>query len=488
MVSNAKTARNAVWAVLGQGAGQILALVSFLVIARFVSQASFGLVAVSLASIEIVRRILLDPVTYALTAKADITERDYNVSLTLLALLGALASAAMFSLAGPLTTLIGTPTAAQPLRALSLLLLAYGLAGTHGAWLVRNTRFRSLAIRSTASVVIGGGIGIAMALNGFEIWSLVGQQLAINAISLATLWFSTTWRPRPTLRWADIKSTSHSIRHISLGAVWTSIGNDVDLFLASAWFGPAMAGIYNAAKRIMLSATLMLVHTISAVTLSAFANMPDDDRRRDEFCGSLRFTSAITAPAFAGMAATAPEIVHVILGDRWAAAAPILSALALSGYLLSLGIIATSVLLVVKRSHLDSLSSAVAAVANIVIFLAVIRFGPVALAITVSITALLLVPVRLGFALHALGGKWRDAWRALLPSLSATCIMLGGLLIVRAILPAGQLAVVDLAALSATGALLYLGALRLVSKTLFELVLGAVGVARFHRAAVAPAE
>jgi O-antigen/teichoic acid export membrane protein len=232
----------------------------------------------------------------------------------------------------------------------------------------------------------------------------------------------------------------------------------------------------------------MLVHTISAVTLSAFANMPDDDRRRDEFCGSLRFTSAITAPAFAGMAATAPEIVHVILGDRWAAAAPILSALSLSGYLLSLGIIATSVLLVVKRSHLDSLSSAVAAVANIVIFLAVIRFGPVALAITVSITALLLVPVRLGFALHALGGKWRDAWRALLPSLSATCIMLGGLLIVRAILPAGQLAVVDLAALSATGALLYLGALRLVSKTLFELVLGAVGVARFHRAAVAPAE
>ena len=63
--------------------------------------------------------------------------------------------------------------------------------------------------------------------------------------------------------------------------------------------------------------------------------------------------------------------------------------------------------------------------------------------------------------------------------------MLGGLLIVRYILPADLPAIELLAALSATGALLYLAALRLFSKTLFELVLGAVGVARFHRAALA---
>lgn len=485
MASNAKTARNAVWAVLGQGAGQILSLISFLFIARFVSQASFGMVAVSLAAIEIVRRVLIDPITYALTAKTDITDRDYNVSLTLLTLLGALASAVMFALAGPLATLIGTPTAAQPLRVLSLLLFAYGLAGTHGAWLVRNMRFRALAVRSTISVVIGGAIGIAMALKGFEMWSLVGQQLAINAISLATLWFSTDWRPRPVLHRADIKDTYHSIRHISLSAVWTSIGNDADLFFASAWFGPAIAGIYNAAKRILLSATLMLVHAISAVSLSAFASAQDDEHRRHELCGGLRFTSAITAPAFAGLAATAPEVVHVILGDRWATVAPILSALAISGYLLSLGIIASSALLVAQRSHLDSLSSAIAAAANVIAFLAVVHFGPVALAVTVSIIALLLVPMRLGFALHAFGGRWRDAWRAVLPSLSATVVMLGGLLIVRYILPAGLPAIELLAALSATGALLYLAALRLFSKPLFELVLGAVGVARFHRAALA---
>jgi O-antigen/teichoic acid export membrane protein len=485
MASNAKTARNAAWAVLGQGAGQILSLISFLFIARFVSQASFGMVAVSLAAIEIVRRVLIDPITYALTAKTDITDRDYNVSLTLLTLLGAIASGVMFALAGPLTTLVGTPTAAQPLRVLSLLLFAYGLAGAHGAWLVRNMRFRALAVRSTISVVIGGAIGIAMALNGFEMWSLVGQQLAINAISLATLWFSTDWRPRPVLRRADIKETYHSIRHISLSAVWTSIGNDADLFFASAWFGPAIAGIYNAAKRILLSATLMLVHAISAVTLSAFASARDDEHRRHELCGGLRFTSAITAPAFAGLAATAPEVVHVILGDRWAAVAPILSALAVSGYLLSLGIIASSALLVAQRSHLDSLSSAIAAATNVIAFLAVVHFGPVTLAVTVSIMALLLVPMRLGFALRAFGGKWRDAWHAVLPSLSATVVMLGGLLIVRYILPAGLPAIELLAALSATGALLYLAALRLFSKTLFELVLGAVGVARFHRAVLA---
>ncbi|MGN6374710.1 MAG: oligosaccharide flippase family protein [Sphingomonas sp.] len=485
MVSNASTARHAVWAVFGQGAGQMLSLVSFLVIARFVSQESFGLVAVSIATIEIVRRVVLDPVTYALTAKTDITERDYNVSLTLLAVLGTVTAAAMFALAGPLTALIGSPGAARPLHAMSVLLLAYGLSGTHGSWLARHMRFRALAMRSTGSVIAGGAIGIVMAINGFEYWSLVGQQLAISAISLATLWVATDWTPRLVLRWRDVVRTYHAVRHISLSAVWTSIGNDADLFFASAWFGPAVAGIYNAAKRIMLSANLILVQAISAVTLSAFANLEHDHHRRKEFRAGLAFTSAVTAPAFGGLAVTAPEIVHVILGPRWAAVAPILAALSASGYLLSLGIIATSVLLVARRTQLDSLSSAVAAAANVLTFLAVVRFGPIALAITVSATALIVAPMRLGFALRVLDGRWSDIVSAVAPSTAATAAMLGGVFAARDAIPAGWPPIAALALLSGVGVVLYLVVLRLAARPLFDLMLGAVGLSRDRRAAVA---
>jgi len=488
MVSNAKTARNAVWSVFGQGTGQMLSLLGFLVIARFVSQESFGLVAVSMATIEFIRRVFLDPITYALTAKPDIRERDYNVSITLLTLLGIAATAIVFVAAGPLTRLIGTPGAAAPLRVMSLLLLFYSLSGTHGSWLARNMRFRALALRSTGSVVVGGAIGITMALKGFEMWALVAQQLSIGIISMATLWMSTDWTPRPMLRRDDIGRTYRAVRHISMSSVWTSLGNDADLFFASAWFGPAVAGIYNAAKRIMLSANMILVQALSAVALSSLANVEHDDHRREEFAGGLAFTSAVTAPAFCGLAITASDTVTVILGDHWAGVAPILSALALSGYLLSLGIIATSVLLVTQRPHLDSFSAAVAAVANVVTFLAVIRFGPVALAITVSATALLVVPMRLGFALRAVGGGWADAWRAVLPSLLATAIMFGVLLLARTLLPAGVPAIARLALLVGLGVTVYATALRVTGRALFDLVRGALGLARPPREVIAAAE
>lgn len=46
------------------------------------------------------------------------------------------------------------------------------------------------------SATIAGGItGIAMAMCGFGIWSLVGQQLITQIVGVLTLWQVSTWRP-----------------------------------------------------------------------------------------------------------------------------------------------------------------------------------------------------------------------------------------------------------------------------------------------------
>jgi O-antigen/teichoic acid export membrane protein len=466
--SRASIGSNAVWAVIGQGAGQILSLLFFLIIARFVSQASFGLVAISLAIVEVIRRLLFDPVAYATNARGEVTDSDYDLCFNVLLITGGLGASILMVFASEVTRLVGSPDAAPVLRVTALILLAMSLAGTHGAWLARAMRFRALAVRATLSVVCGGIVGLGMAIAGYDLWSLVAQQLTINLFNVVTLWISASYRPRPIITLKGLRDLWQRVRHISLGAAWNSIASDADLFIVSAWFGPTVAGVYNAAKRIMLSANLMLGNAISSVALPTLAGIPDTKARGRAFLSGLTMTSVVTAPAFAGLAATSPILVHLLLGPRWHAAAPILSALAASGYLLSLAQFASLTLIVGQRTHFDSMTSALAASANIAVMVVAARFGPVALAAAFSTATLLVLPVRMGFALNALGLGWDTALTAILPPAVAAGLMMSALLAISAEFGEHLPPILTLASLIAIGMLVYLASLRLLAPRLFR--------------------
>jgi O-antigen/teichoic acid export membrane protein len=466
--------RSTFWAVMGQGAGQGLSLLTFLIIARFVSKENFGIVAVCLATVECIRRVVIDPFTSAVAARPNVETRDFDVCFNLVAVLSVVATVIMAICAPWAARLVGSPEAGPSLRVVAFILLAFGLSGTHGAWLVRQMRFRALAIRSIASVVIGGIVGIGMALSGFELWALVTQQLTINLVNVVVLWSTSGWRPRWTLTWQDTKQSLLGARHISFAAIWNSLANDADIFFASAFFGPGIAGIYNAGKRIMLSATLVLVNTISAVTVPVLANIEHQQARGTSFLAGLRLTSVATAPAFAGLAAAAPDLVGVILGPKWSAVAPVLIGLSAGGYALSIGQFATSALLVGQRPHLDSLVSAVAAISNISIFLLVVHLGPVALAAAASTTAILVTPIRMRLALTHLHLHWHDIVRALLPSVIASLAMATLLAALHFALPPAWPAVLRLALLMGIGVIFYGVWLRLFAPSLFQTIAGIV--------------
>lgn len=459
--------RNALWIVLGQGAGQGLSLLVFLFIARYVSQSSFGLIAVSITVVEFVRRLLIDSVTIAVYSNPDVADEDYDVCFTIVAITGSMTTAAMVLLAQPVADLIGSPEAGAALRMIALLLLGYGLSGTPAAWLSRRMEFRALAVRSTLSVVFGGVVGLSMAMNGYDLWSLVGQQFTIAVVNVATLWISAGWRPRLVRSWTRVRGILRRARHVSLGALWTAIANDSDLIFVSGYFGPAVTGLYNAAKRIMLAANLMLVNSVSTLTLPALANLETDDQRRLAFRSGMMLTSALCAPAFAGLAIVSPELIRVMLGPSWHASAAILTALAASGYFLSLSQFSSSVLVVAQRAHIDSLCSAVLAVTNVCVYLIAVAFGPVALAAAFSCTTMLLFPLRLGLALREVGLGWRTMLAALLPSQAATVVMIVLLSAIHALLPEELPALAGLALTVVGGIVIYAVALRICAPKLF---------------------
>ena len=311
-----------------------------------------------------------------------------------------------------------------------------------------------------------------MAINNFGLWSLVGQQFAINIVNVIALWLFVDWKPKLTLSLADTRSTARRTRHIASSAIWNSVANDSDLLFVAAYLGPAVAGTFNAAKRIMLAANLVLVNAISAVALPTLADVEQGSQREQAFLLSLTIASVVTAPVFAGIAAMAPEIVLLLLGQGWSDAAPILAALALSGYCLVVAQFATVILLISEQSHLDSFSSGLTAVVKLMVYALAVRSGPVALALAVSATTLAGAPVRMRYALQHLGLTWGNLSRALTPSFVAAGSMAAAVFLVRQTLPSSLPPLLYLVILVPIGVSAYLALLRILSPNIFRMALG----------------
>ena len=56
--------------------------------------------------------------------------------------------------------------------------------------------FKSLAIRANVAAIIGGSVGIVLAVTGYGVWALVAQPLAAAGISLVLYWSLGRWVPR----------------------------------------------------------------------------------------------------------------------------------------------------------------------------------------------------------------------------------------------------------------------------------------------------
>jgi O-antigen/teichoic acid export membrane protein len=466
----------------GEGAGQASSLILFLLLARIVSKESFGVIAFSLATIEFVRNLVIEPIALAVTAKPEVSSEDYDVSFTLSLILSLLLAATLCLLAPLIAHLIGGPDSVTALRALSLLIIGLGVMRTHGAWLARNMMFRILAIRSIAAVAAGGIVGLSLAASGFDVWSLIGQQLAICATSVVLIWSATPWRPRLIFSWSKSQGILRQAVQISFGSIWSALGKDADVFLASAFLGPVIVGVYSVAKRILVAANLVLVNGISAVTLPAFAKLAAGDEKSLAFLRSSSLASAFTAPAFAGLAVMAPDLINVALGERWEAAAAPLTAMSFTGYVLSLSQFMTAILLVEQKPRLEIYSSVVQTVATILFILLAVRFGPAPLAFAVFLGASLAFPLRTRFALKILNIRQQQLFAVLLPSLASAILMAVTIAILRWKVGWSEEPVKSLACFVTLGAGIYIIFLRLLGPSVFKnLVAGTHDVLRLNR-------
>ena len=180
---------------ISQGAIQILAFATSIVIARFLSPFEVGLAAEALVFASLALVIVDFGFASVIVQRSDLTEDDKSTAFWAGTALGVLLTLIGVAASWPIAALYGEPEV-QPLFAVLSLAFLFTAPGiVQGGLLTRELAFRSLEVRTIIATVLSSATGITLADRRIRAWAIVAQDLVITSASTLLLWWASDWRP-----------------------------------------------------------------------------------------------------------------------------------------------------------------------------------------------------------------------------------------------------------------------------------------------------
>jgi O-antigen/teichoic acid export membrane protein len=401
---------------MNSGTRGIATLVTFL-LAALLGPGDFGLVAVALVYVSFVRMLLEQGFLTAIIQRENLEDEHLDSAFWLNFVWCLVLTGASVATAGWWAGVNHMPRLDEVIYALSVLIIVEGLGIVQTAVMERALEFKRLALRSNLSVVLGGAVGVPLALAGAGVWALVAQQLVLETTLLAMVWVLSSWRPH--LRFS--KSHARDLFGFSVSVFAANLAGFVnrraDALLMGIFFGPVAVGLYRLADRIvdvLLEVTMRPVGLVSLPVLSRLQNDPEALRQAVARC--LRTTMLIAVPVLLVVLASSRQIL-AIFGPEWKHAGVALEFLCLVGIGKAIGFFTGPVLFAVSRPRFRAVMLwAMAGVSTLTVFIVgdALRGASVenqVLGMSVSRAVLflgILVPVNLAIVVYMTGLRLRS--------------------------------------------------------------------------------
>ncbi len=204
-----------------------------------------------------------------------------------------------------------------------------GAGVQHSAILQRQMRFSTLALVDVVSLIISTAIAIGAARAGYGYWALVAMTVCLPLATTIGLWLTTRWIPGLPHRNIGLRSMMKFGGTLTLNSFVVYIASNFDKVLLGRFWGAEALGLYGRAYQVIRIPTDNLNSAVGEVAFAALSRVQDDPRRlKSYFLKGYSLVLALTVPITIACGLFADDMVRVLLGAKWGAAAPIFRLLA----------------------------------------------------------------------------------------------------------------------------------------------------------------
>ena len=473
-----KLLRGITWTGAVRGTALVMSWASWIVVARLLAPADYGLVAMATIYIGIAAMLTDFGLGNAIVALRSLEASLAAQLHTVATLAGVSAFAVSCLVAGPLSRFFGAPQLSTVIVILGTILVLDSLRTVPTALLGRGLEFKHLALLEGFKAVVAVVATVVLAFIGAGYWALVlGNVFATLLLTIYVLARLPHRFGRPRFR--ELASTLTFSSHFFTGQLtWYGFQN-ADFLVAGRVLGTAALGAYTLAWNLTTEPGNKLMAIIGRVMPTMLAAVQRDvSALRRYFLLYTEGLAFIILPAAAGLCLVARDLIFVVFGAKWSAA--VLPAQLLCFYAaVHVPAIPTMPLMQVTghASFPARWGAATLAVLVPLFFFGASRWGTVGVAaVWVTVYPLLLLPVyRLVFRTLAI--DVRDYAACFAPTLAGVAAMTCAVIATR-LLSAGAEPPIALAAQITAGAAAFIAAMYVLYRRRLAALLDFLRMAR----------
>jgi O-antigen/teichoic acid export membrane protein len=305
------------------------------ILARVLTPEDFGLVAMSSMAIGLIQTFS-ELGTARLLIRIESPERSHYDTAWTISLLQSIVIAGIIFVGADLAArYFSEPRVSSVIRWCALTSIISGVGNIGIINLRKELQFRKDFIFGLCCKLSVALSTVPLALYLRSYWALVAGGIAAGLINVGLSYVFSPYRPRLSLeRWPEFLRFSLWITPSNLASYFLQ---RLDTLVVGAVTSTTQLGLYHFASEVSKMATGEIIIPMGRVLYPTYAKLISDrNKLARAYLNVVRTTAIVCFAVGPGLAVVADDFVHVLLGEQWVFAVPLVRFLAISGALASI--------------------------------------------------------------------------------------------------------------------------------------------------------
>jgi teichuronic acid exporter len=299
----------------------VLSIGVLAILARLLSPADFGLVTAAMIIVAFSQLFGQMGIGPAIVQKPVLSPTHRKVGFTAALLFGVLIGLLVAASAPLVAAFFRQPEITPIVQVMAFVFPVSAVSAVADGLLQREMKFKQIALINSFSYLVGyGAVGTVFALLGAGAWSLVAAQLGLALVRASISVVLERHSMGLSLRLTELRELVGYGAGFSLTRIANYFANQFDNIVVGRALGVDMLGIYSRSHQLMMAPANLLGSAADRVLFPVFASVQGDQvRLTRSFMRTLDAITLVATPISVVSVITAPEIVTVLLGDKWTA-------------------------------------------------------------------------------------------------------------------------------------------------------------------------
>ena len=315
---NKKIVHGVFWQGLERFGTLCITFVINVILARLLSPAQFGVVAIVTALIDIATEFIDSGFSSALIQKKDTDETDCNSVFYFNLMLCTLMVLLIFPFAPFIARFYRQTELTLLTRCIALSLFFTSFASIQHTMLVKRMQFHLSFKISWLAQIPAGIIGISLAYEGFGVWALVAQHLVKNLLRAILLYVFVRWHPQLIISYKKLIQLFSFGWKILCSNLLVSLSNNMTTMIIGKLFTVENLSFYQKGRHLPGLGMNIINSTIGRVLFPAFSSIQDDKAQLRELAKrGLNNIMFLVIPIMGLLIVVARPFVTLLYTEKW---------------------------------------------------------------------------------------------------------------------------------------------------------------------------